>query len=393
MSYIAYGIFSDHNNISKRVGARLGNTVIDVAQLSKLGILDSNLNKIFNAHTLNPFMEYPEHLRGKIKLELETFLSNLHKNCYHNQQIVYNIDEITMHMPIEVAGYTDFYASEAHATNIGRIFRPDNPLLPNWKYIPIAYNGRASSIIISGHQIKRPKGQIFNSAINSPELKPSQKLDFEVELGIIIGKKNELGIPININDAHNYIFGVCILNDWSARDIQSWEYQPLGPFNSKGFATSISPWIIPIEELEPFKVPTIKQEPKPLDYLLADKDYLYDINFEVILKAANCTDKIIISKTNFKNVYWTISQWIAHHTISGTSLNPGDILASGTISGFNEGSFGSLIEITKNGQNPIILPNGESRSFLHDGDELIIHAYCGSNLELDFGTVTGIICP
>ena len=340
---------------------------------------------------MNNFKKYPQNLRKQIKPVLAKFLSNLTGNSYQNQQIVYSIDEIIMHMPIKVAGYTDFYASEAHATNIGRIFRPDNPLLPNWKHMPIAYNGRASSIIISGQPIKRPQGQIFNQAINAPELKPCQKLDFEVELGVIISKKNEVGTPININDAGNYIFGVCILNDWSARDIQNWEYQPLGPFNSKGFATSISPWIIPIEELDHFKLPKPKQEPKPLDYLLCNDDYLYDINFEVSLKAKNCVDTIIISKTNFKNMYWTIKQWIAHHTISGTNLNSGDILASGTISGFNEGSFGSFMEITKNGQNPIILPNGESRSFLQDGDQLTINAYCGSNHELDFGDVTGTV--
>ena len=394
MSYIAYGIFSDSNNTTPRVGARFNNAIIDISKLPKLGILDINLDQIFNAQILNPFMEYPQHLREKIKPALETFLSNMQNSTYKNQQIIYNNNEITMHMPIKVMGYTDFYTSEAHATHIGRIFRPDDqPLLPNWKHIPIAYNGRASSIVISGYPIKRPKGQIFNPSINAPELIPCQKLDFEVELGVIIGKKNELGTSININDASSYIFGVCILNDWSARDIQSWEYQPLGPFNSKGFATSISPWIIPIEELDKFKVPIISQDPKPLDYLLCDDDYLYDIHFEAILKPKNSKDQVIISKTNFKFMYWTISQWIAHHTISGTSLNPGDILGSGTISGFEKGTLGCLMEITKNGQNPITLPNGELRSFLQDGDELIIKAYCGADRELDFGSVTGVIVP
>ncbi len=265
--------------------------------------------------------------------------------------------------------------------------------MPNWKHLPVAYNGRASSIVVSNHPLIRPRGQVFDAKINAPEYTLCKKLDFEVELGVIIGKHNTIGHPIKISEAHDYVFGVCILNDWSARDIQAWEYQPLGPFNSKGFLTSISPWIIPIGELDAFKTALPKQDPKPLDYLCCANDYLYDINFEVTLKTKDYSQGALISKTNFNTMYWSINQWIAHHTVSGTSLSVGDILGSGTISGFNHGSYGSLMEITKNAQEPLKLPNGESRTFLQDGDELTIHAYCGKNQELDLGSVTTRILP
>lgn len=390
MTYISYGVFSDKKNKNRRLGAKLDDLVFDLRVLAQLGILDNSLFAVFNTDSLNQFIAEPDGRRKSIKSKLLEFLTNRQLN-YKDHIIAYALDEVDLHLPIKVAGFTDFYASISHATNIGKLFRPDNPLMPNWKHLPVAYNGRASSIVVSNHSLIRPRGQILDLTTNLPQYKECQKLDFEVELGVVIGKHNHIGHPIKINDAKDYIFGVCILNDWSARDIQSWEYQPLGPFNSKGFLTSISPWIIPIDELDAFKVPLPKQDPKPLKYLCDDNDYLYDINFEVILKTKGYPQGMLISKTNFNTMYWSINQWIAHHTVSGTSLNIGDILGSGTISGFNPDSYGSLMELTKNGKEPIQLPNGESRAFLQDGDELTIHAYCGK--ELDLGSVTTKIVP
>lgn len=392
MTFMAYGIFSKKNSNSKRVAIRFGEYIFDAALLAKINVLDERLQDAFNSEFLNPLIETSESLRSSIKSKLISFAKSLTGNTYQGHKVAFNLNEIDLHLPVKVGGYTDFYASISHATNIGKLFRPDNPLMPNWKHLPVAYNGRASSIAVSGHPLIRPKGQILNSTTNAPEYKACQKLDFEVELGVVIGRKNNLGEPVNIKDAPSYAFGVCILNDWSARDIQSWEYQPLGPFNSKGFLSSISPWIIPMDELEQFKTPLAPQTPQPLPYLLHENDYLYDINFEVVLKTPQYPDGMVISRTNFKDMYWSINQWIAHHTVSGTSLNPGDFLGSGTISGFTEDSFGSLMELTKNGSAPLTLPNGEKRSFLLDGDELTIRAWAG-NHELDLGEVTAKIYP
>lgn len=407
MVYIAYGIFNDKNNLTKRVGAKVGDKIIDLAKLYvnpsvfediKLQALmyNDDIYSTYISSSLNKFIKHYKY-DGSIKAKIIEFMAKSHRsddyiNC-RDSKIVYALDEIELHLPIEVAGYTDFYCSLSHATNIGKLFRPDNPLLPNWRHLPIGYNGRASSIVVSGYPLLRPKGQVFNVELNKPEHIACKKLDFEVELGVVIGKGNNLGEPIAVMDAPNYIFGVCILNDWSARDIQSWEYQPLGPFNSKGFLTSISPWIIPIEELAEFKTKLPQQQPMPLDYLYWENDYLYDINFEVSLATKNYSQGSIISKTNFNTMYWSINQWIAHHTVTGTALKVGDILGSGTISGDIKYSYGSLMELTSNGKEPIVLPNNETRTFLEDEDELSIRAYCGSDKRLDFGYVSSKVKP
>jgi fumarylacetoacetase len=291
-------------------------------------------------------------------------------------------------MPVKIGGYTDFYASKEHATNIGKIFRPDNPLLPNWVHLPIAYNGRASSVRLSGYPLKRPQGQILVDG--KPQFSLTKKVDLEVELGIIIGKNSNLGEPIPIDQAEDYIFGICVVNDWSLRDIQAWEYQPLGPFNSKSVLTSISAFITPIEELEIFKVPLKPQNPEPTAYLADPGAYTYDIKFDVSIKTPHLLAPYKISEVNFKDIYWSIKQMIAQHTITGCNLCVGDLIASGTISGEGIKHAGSLMEITVNGTNPLILPNGETREFLLDGDELIIEAYNDSTKErIDLGVVTG----
>lgn len=387
MKYISYGIFNDKQNSQKRVGARIDGQVFDLVSLAKAGVLSNSLVKVFDSDSLNSFINQSRAIWAEVRANVLQFASA--PDTKHG--VSYNIDEVNVFLPLKAAGFTDFYTSISHATNVGKLFRPDNPLMPNWRHLPVAYNGRASSIVTSGHKLIRPRGQILNLATNLPEYKECQKLDFEVELGVVMGGGNEIGHPIKINDAHNYVFGVCILNDWSARDIQSWEYQPLGPFNSKGFLTSISPWIVPISELEEFKVKLPAQDPQPLSYLRREDDYLYDIQFEVSLKTPANPKSAIICKTNFNTMYWSINQWIAHHTVAGTNLAPCDILGSGTISGFTEGSYGSLLELTKNGKEPIGLPNGETRTFLQDGDELTIHAYCGAH-KLDIGSVTTQIC-
>ncbi len=384
MNFISYCIFNNSTNSQKRVGARINNTVIDLSLLSKLGFLESSLEESFNFEFLNKFIALPLDKRKQIKKQLFALEENFLKKA------TLKLEEVHLHLPVEVKGFTDFYVSKNHAINIGSIFRPQNPLMPNWEHMPIGYNGRASSIVSTNHPVIRPRGQILVN--ETPELNHSKKLDFEVEIGVIIGKDSTLGQPIKIENASEYIFGICILNDWSARDIQQWEYQPLGPFNSKGFLTSISPFIIPIEELEAFKISAPAQSPKPLSYLLDKELYSYDISLNVTLKTAKYQEGITISKTNFKYAYWTINQWIAQHTVAGCNLRIGDIIASGTLSGETRDSCGSLMEITKNGKEPLTLPNGETRTFLENGDELIISGYCANQNNIyDIGTTAGIV--
>lgn len=379
---ISYGIISTQDNASKRVAAKLGNKIIDLSELCQKGVLDKELSPYFLSDSLNSFITLSLDIRKNIKTKVVEFAKN--------NDITLLEHDVAKHMPIKIGGYTDFYASKEHATNIGKIFRPDNPLLPNWLHLPIAYNGRASSVVVSGHPLKRPQGQVLIEG--KPQFVASKKVDLEVELGIVIGKNSTLGNPININDAADYIFGVCVVNDWSLRDIQAWEYQPLGPFTSKSILTSISPFIIPIEELEAFKVPLKAQEPKPMPYL-EDKDaYTYDIKFDVRIKTEKSDIAYKVSAVNFKDIYWSMKQMIAQHTITGCNLCVGDLLASGTISSEDLNHVGSLMEMTINGTKPLTLPNGETRAFLQDGDELIIEAYNDSKgSRIDLGIVAGKI--
>jgi len=297
-------------------------------------------------------------------------------------------------VPLVIRDYTDFYASIHHATNVGSMFRPDNPLLPNYKYVPIGYHGRASSVIVSGTPFSRPSGQIRDDASQDPSFGPSRRLDYEMEIGAFIGRGNRLGEPVTVESAEEHVFGLCIVNDWSARDIQTWEYQPLGPFLAKSFATSVSPWVVTLDALEPFRVPAFARaagDPEPLPYLQPSGMGI-DINVEVAIKTATMEKPQRLSRGNFRDMYWTLAQLVAHHTSNGCNLQSGDLLASGTVSGESKESRGSLLELTWRGSEPIELPGGEKRTFLQDGDEVIMRAWCEKDgLRVGFGECRGTV--
>jgi fumarylacetoacetase len=315
------------------------------------------------------------------------------------------MNEVELHMPVHIGDYTDFYCSIFHATNVGSMFRPDNPLLPNYKYVPIGYHGRASSIVISGTEITRPKGQNRSDAEKPPEYIPAKNLDYEMEVGFFVGNGNELGETISIEDAEKHIFGLCLVNDWSARDIQAWEYQPLGPFLAKNFATSVSPFIVTMEALAPFRTNAFKRDendPQPLSYLSSEeneKNGGCDINLEVYLQTQKMRDEnaepFLLSRSNTKDLYWTIGQMLTHHASNGCNLQTGDLMATGTVSGDSKDSRGCLLELTWRGKEPIELPNGETRRFLEDGDEVIMRGFCEREgfKRIGFGECRGVVLP
>jgi fumarylacetoacetase len=304
------------------------------------------------------------------------------------------MDGARMLLPVRIGDYTDFYASVHHATNVGSMFRPDNPLLPNYKWIPIGYHGRSSSIVVSGTDVKRPSGQTRTDEQAPPVFGPSKRLDYEMELGMFIGRGNALGEPIAVGEALDHVFGFCLVNDWSARDIQAWEYQPLGPFLAKSFATSMSPWIVTLDALEPFRTKAFVRaegDPAPLPYLADDTGF--DITVEVWLRTAKMREPVRLSRGNFRDMYWTVAQLVAHHTSNGCNLRPGDLLASGTISGPSKDARGSLLELAWRGTEPVELPSGETRKFLEDGDEVILRGYCERDgmPRIGFGECRGVV--
>jgi fumarylacetoacetase len=295
---------------------------------------------------------------------------------------------------VRIGDYTDFYASVHHATNVGSMFRPDNPLLPNYKWVPIGYHGRASSIVVSGTPVKRPQGQTRDDANAPPTFGPSKRLDYEMELGFFIGRGNNLGDPIPVSEALDHVFGFCLVNDWSARDLQTWEYQPLGPFLAKNFATSISPWIVTLDALDPFRIPATPRpegDPEPLPHL--QDNVVFDITVEVWLRTTKMPEPVRLSRGTFRDMYWTVAQLVAHHSSNGCNLMPGDLLASGTISGPAKDSRGCLLELTWRGTEPLQLPSGETRKFLESGDEVILRAYCEKEgtARIGFGECRGTV--
>lgn len=379
---------------------RIGDMVIDLATLYDYGYfneIDGLNDNVFEAYTLNEFIELGKPVTNAVRLKIQELLlegSPLSHDERSLEECFYQLDQVKMLMPIHVPNYTDFYSSMEHATNVGKMFRdPENALLPNWKHLPVGYHGRASSIVVSGTPIHRPCGQIKPVDATAPIFSASKQLDFELEMGFIVNRNTEMGTRISTAEAEDAIFGIVLFNDWSARDIQSWEYVPLGPFLGKNFGSTISPWVVTLEALEPFRVPTPKQEPEVLDYLKFEGDKNFDIQLEVLLKPENGEENSIC-KSNFKYMYWNMAQQLAHHTINGCNVEVGDIYASGTISGKSPDSFGSMLELTWRGQNPLQLKDGSERKFIEDNDTIIMRGFCEKDgVRVGFGEVSGTILP
>ena len=393
---LPFGIFSTNKN-SKRVGIAIGNNIIDLLACNELDIFkDLNIsNNVFENNFLNDFINLGKNKTNKVREIIQQQLTDESSKIKMSSVIIIPMNEAEMHLPVKVGDYTDFYSSIEHATNIGSMFRdPSNPLLPNWRHLPVGYHGRASSIIVSGIDIFRPKGQVMPLDSDKPVFTSSKRIDFELEMGYIIGKNLSLGSSITTDDADNYIFGKVLFNDWSARDIQKWEYVPLGPFLGKSFASSISPWVVTIEALDNFRVAGPIQNPEVLDYLKFNGLKNYDINLSVSILPEKTNIETIVCKSNFKYMYWNMSQQIAHHTINGCNLNVGDMMASGTISGKSKDSYGSMLELSWGGKKNIELNDGSSRTFIEDYDSVIMRGYCEKdNIRVGFGEVKSKLLP
>ena len=385
---IPFGIFSVKNS-KKRVGVAIGDMIVDLKASYDLGVFNEIPldHDVFENKYLNDFIALGKSTTKKIRLIIQSELCSDSSVLKESNALIKQSD-VMMHLPLMIGDYTDFYSSIEHATNIGSMFRdPTNPLLPNWKHIPVGYHGRASSIIVSGQDVIRPKGQVLPLNEETPVFQASSRVDFELEMGFVIGKKSNLGQSISTKEAEEYIFGKVLFNDWSARDIQKWEYVPLGPFLGKSFASSISPWIVTLDALEEFKVEGPQQTPDVLPYLQYDGLRNYDINLEVLIQPENSIESIVC-KSNFKYMYWNMVQQLAHHTINGCNINIGDVMASGTISGKDKGSYGSMLELSWGGKNPVVLDDGESRVFINDNDTVIMRGYCERNgKRVGFGEV------
>lgn len=406
---LPFGVFSKRS-LDPRIGVAIGDYVLDVRACAEQGVLRALTPAIQQActvPTLNRFMSLGRKASSALRARLMEILradaaSEMRSKV---ERLLYRTTEVTMHLPAVIGDYTDFYASIYHATNVGRLFRPDSPLLPNYKHVPIGYHGRASSIVVSGTEIKRPSGQTKAADADSPGFGPSRLLDYELEAGFFVGEGNVRGKSIPLIEAENHIFGLCLANDWSARDIQAWEYQPLGPFLAKNFATTISPWIVTMDALEPFRVPAFEREtgdPKPLPYLSAESDRQrggINLTLEVWFSSRRMRETkqepIRLSKGSLRDLYWTLAQMLTHHTSNGCNLQAGDLLASGTVSGPTKESVGCLLEMTRRGAEPLQLRNGEVREFLEDGDEVIFRGYCerSGHPRIGFGECRGTILP
>nr|WP_315592844.1 fumarylacetoacetase [uncultured Cupriavidus sp.] len=395
---LPYGIFSTGND-APRVGVAIGDQVLDLSVLDDAGLLPAAARGTFAAASLNRFIALGKPVWTETRARLGTLLSaedqTLSGNAALRAKALVPMSAATLHLPVEIPGYTDFYSSREHATNVGRMFRdPENALLPNWLEIPIGYNGRASSVVVSGTALHRPNGQIKLPNEARPTFTACRKLDYELEMGFIVGKPSNLGEPVSTADAQAHMFGLVILNDWSARDIQQWEYVPLGPFNSKSFGTSISPWVVTMDALEPFRRDNPAQSPEPLSYLQQQGRNAYDIALEIALQPKGAAAPTTVCRTNFKAMYWTMAQQLAHHTVSGCNVRIGDLMGSGTISGTTADSCGSLLETTRNGAEPVALADGVKRGFLEDGDTVTMSGWCqGDGYRVGFGDVTGTILP
>lgn len=379
---------------------RVGDVVIDLATLYDKGYLDDIEgldDNVFEAYTLNEFIGLGKPVTNAVRQRLQEILQSgsiLSRDEKTLDECTYQLDQIRMLMPVHVPNYTDFYSSIEHATNVGMMFRdPANALLPNWKHLPVGYHGRASSIVVSGTEIHRPKGQMKPADSDKPIFGPCKQLDFELEMAFIVNKNTEMGEHITTAEAEDSIFGMVLFNDWSARDIQSWEYVPLGPFLGKNFGSSISPWVVTLEALEPFRTASPVQDPEVLDYLKFDGEKNYDISLQVLLQPQN-SEESLICESNFKYMYWNMAQQLAHHTVNGCNVEVGDMYASGTISGKDKDSYGSMLELTWRGQNPLKLDDGSERKFIEDNDTIIMRGFAEKDgIRVGFGEVSGTILP
>lgn len=390
---LPFGIFSDDR--PARAGIAIGDWIVDLAAAYALNMFPHyhEAGSVFRKPVLNDLIAlgrvFSEYVRKIIQAALCDHESVLKRYSDH---LLIPREKARMHMPLKVGDYTDFYSSEEHAFSVGQLFRPENPLFPNWKHLPVAYHGRASSIVVSGTPVPRPRGQIGHSD-GTPTFEPTRALDYELELAVVIGRDSDIGQPVSVEEADDYIFGLLLFNDWSARDIQRWEYQPLGPFTSKNFASGVSPWIVTWEALKPFRVPAPAQTPKPLPYLAHQPRFNFDLSLSVDIKPENSRERRVC-QTNSRHIYWTTAQQIAHHTITGCNLQTGDLLASGTISGKDISQKGCLLEATLNGIQPIQLHDGLERRFLEDHDEVVMRGFGEQgNVRIGFGELRGKVLP
>lgn len=396
---IPFGVFLTRDDIIT-IGTRIGDTAIDLGALHQLGYFDGIplTDDIFLQDTLNDFIADGRKtwraVRNRIAQIFDSNNDTLKQNKRHKEIVLFRLDEIEMQLPVHIGDYTDFYSSIEHATNVGNMLRtPENALLPNWLHIPIAYHGRSSSIIPSGIPIHRPQGQILPNDADTPIFGPSKLVDFELEMAFITTVANDLGEPIPVDEAEEYIFGLVLLNDWSARDIQKWEYIPHGPFLSKNFATSISPWIVTLDALEPYRVEGQKPVKPQLEYLQYHGKKSFDIDLEVAIRPSGAKETIV-SKTNFKYMYWNMAQQLAHHTINGCPINSGDLMGSGAISGPTSDSYGSMLELTWKGEKPLKMKDGSERTFINDNDTVIMRGHCEKDgTRIGFGEVSTKLLP
>ena len=380
---LPYGAASTVDGGRPRAVVRVGDSAVDMAALARDGLLPPECDAI----GLDPLMAAAPGRWAEVRALLVELLSDeRHRGAVEPH--VLSLDRCRMHLPFTVADFTDFYSSEAHASNVGRMFRPDAPpLLENWKHLPVGYHGRSGTVVVSGTPVRRPAGQ--RSGPHGPEFGPSERLDFELELGFVVGTPSAQGESVPVDEAEAHLFGVVLLNDWSARDIQAWEYVPLGPFLGKSFATTISPWVVPMAALESSRRNGPVQDPRPLDYLASSKPGAFSIDLEASIRASGSATAVV-TRTDFADMYWSVGQQVAHLTVNGASLRTGDLIGSGTVSGWEPGSYGSLLETSWNGSQPFVLSDGSSRTFLEDGDEVILSGRAGS---VSFGDARGVVMP
>ncbi|MGY3584147.1 fumarylacetoacetase [Bradyrhizobium sp. USDA 4341] len=394
---LPYGVFSSKDGLAPRVGVAIGDYVLDLWELEQDSRLDVGPLGVFSQPSLNAFMALGPKVWSATRARISELLSADHPELRDNRELraraLVPTADVRLHMPFAVSGYTDFYSSKEHATNVGVMFRgKDNALQPNWLHMPIGYNGRASTVVVSGTKVRRPRGQLKPPTAEVPSFGPCKRLDFELEMGVVVGQASPMGEILTEKQAEEMIFGFVILNDWSARDIQQWEYVPLGPFQAKAFATSISPWVVTREALEPFRMQGPAQQPEPLAYLKQTQPNNYDLQLDVALRAGAMNEAKTICSTNFKYMYWSSVQQLVHHASSGCAMNVGDLLGSGTISGPEKHQRGSLLEISWNGTEPVELSGGVTRSFLENGDSLVMRGWCqGDGYRVGFGEVEATI--